>query len=131
MKNKFAYNVRNVCSIRELIETSADEFSSNPAFLLKNDDGDIFHITYSRFFEEVKALSTYLCSKGLENKKIALIGRNSYEWALGYMAIVCGTGIVVPIDKELKAPEVENILRLSGADAVKSQASILSAISFA
>ena len=118
MNNKFAYNVRNVCSIRELIETSADEFASNPAFLLKNGDGDIFHITYSRFFEEIKALSTYLCSKGLENKKIALIGRNSYEWALCYMAITCGTGVVVPIDKELKAPEVENILKLSGADAV-------------
>jgi len=110
--------VRNVCSIRELIETSAEEFSSNPAFLVKDKNGEIVHITYARFMEEIKALSTYLCSKGLENKKIAVIGRNSYEWALSYMAIVCGTGIVVPIDKELKAPEVKNILDLSGSDAV-------------
>jgi len=116
--SKFAYDVRNVCSIRELIETSAEEFSSNPAFLVKDKNGEIVHITYARFMEEIKALSTYLCSKGLENKKIAVIGRNSYEWALSYMAIVCGTGIVVPIDKELKAPEVKNILDLSGSDAV-------------
>ena len=115
---KFAYNVRNVCSVRELIETSADEFSANPAFMLKDDGGEIYSISYSRFFEEIKALSTFLCSKGLEYKKIAVIGRNSYEWALSYMAIVCGTGIVVPIDKELKVPEVKNILELSGADAI-------------
>lgn len=115
---KFAYNVRNVCSVRELIETSADEFASRDAFLVKNKDGDIKPISYAEFFEQIKALSTYLCSLGLENKKIAVIGKNSYEWALSYMAIVCGTGIVVPIDKELKAPEINNILSLSGAQAV-------------
>lgn len=114
----FAYDVRNVCSVRELIETSADEFSANSAFLVKDKNGEIIHITYAGFFEEIKALSTYLNSLGLEGKKVAVIGRNSYEWALGYMAIVCGTGIVVPVDKELKAPEVGNILSLSGAEAV-------------
>ncbi len=116
--NKFAYNVRNVCSIRELIETSADEFAANPAFMLKDSDGEIYSVSYSEFMQEIKALSTYLCAKGLEYKKIAVIGRNSYEWALSYMAVTCGTGIVVPIDKELKAPEVKNILDLSGAEAV-------------
>ena len=115
---KFAYNVRNVCSIRELIETSADEFAANPAFMLKDDDGEIYSVTYAQFFEQIKALSTYLCSLGLEYKKIAVIGKNSYRWALSYMAITCGTGIVVPIDKELKAPEIKNILELSGTDAV-------------
>ena len=114
----FAYNVRNVCSVRELIETSADEFASRDAFLVKNKDGDIKPVSYAEFFAQIKALSTYLCSLGLEYKKIAVIGKNSYEWALSYMAVVCGTGIVVPIDKELKAPEINNILSLSGAEAV-------------
>ena len=114
----FCYNVRNVCSIREIIETSADEFAANTAFVLKDKNGELYNVSYARFFEEIKALSTYLCSKGLEYKKIAVIGRNSYEWALSYMAVTCGTGVVVPVDKELKAPEVKNILELSGADAV-------------
>lgn len=115
---KFAYNVRNVCSVRELIETSADEFSANPAFLVKDSAGEIISITYKTFFEEIKALATCLCAKGLEYKKVAVIGRNSYEWALSYMAISCGVGVVVPIDKELKAPEIKNILDLSGAEGV-------------
>ncbi len=115
---KFAYNVRTVCSIREIIETSADEYAGNSAFLVKNDLGKVVHVTYKQFFEEVKAVATYLNSLGLENQKIAVIGKNSYAWALSYMAVVCGVGIVVPIDKELKAPEVKNILELSGASAV-------------
>lgn len=115
---KYAYNVRNVCSIRELIETSVSEFSGNSAFLVKDDKGNIVPISYKRFFEEIKALSTYLCSLGLEYKKIAVIGKNSYDWALSYMAVTCGTGVIVPIDKELKAPEINNILNLSGTDAV-------------
>ena len=115
---KYAYDVRNVCSIRELIETSASEFSNNSAFLVKDDKGNIVPISYRRFLEEIKAFSTYMCSLGLEYKKIAVIGRNSYEWALSYMAVTCGTGVVVPIDKELKAPEINNILNLSGTDAI-------------
>ena len=115
--NNFVYDVKNVCSLRELLENSYDEYPSNTAFMVKDKKGEIHEITYSCFYSEVKALSAYLCSKGLENKKIAIIGRNSYEWALCYFAVMCGVGIAVPVDKELKAPEVNNILNLSGADA--------------
>lgn len=116
--SKFVYDVRNVNSLRELIETSTEEYSTNTAFILKDKNGNFNEITYSRFFAEIKAFSVFLCDLGLENKKIALIGRNSYEWALSYFAVCCGVGIIVPIDKELKSPEVKNILTLSGADAV-------------
>ena len=115
---QYVYDVRNVCTLRELLETSVDEYGSNTAFVVKDKAGFIKEITYREFFGEVKALAAYLCSKGLEYKKVAVIGRNSYEWALSYMAICCGVGVVVPVDKELKAPEVGNILTLSGADAV-------------
>jgi len=113
----FVYDVKNVCSLREMMENCIEEYAGNTAFVLKDKNGEIFEVTYTRFYEEIKALATYLCSKGLENKKIAVIGRNSYEWALTYFAVSCGVGIIVPIDKELKAPEVNNILTLSGADA--------------
>ena len=111
------YDVKNVCSLRELIENSAEEYPNNTAFVLKDKNGEIIEVTYTDFYGEIKALATYLCSLGLENKKVAVIGRNSYEWALSYFAVSCGVGIIVPIDKELKAPEVNNILNLSGADA--------------
>lgn len=117
MKKDLVYDVRPVSTIRELLETSADEFSARPAFLVKR-DGETKTITYNDAMNDVKALSTYLNSKGFEGKKIAVIGKNSYEWSLVYLAVTCGTGIIVPVDKDLKAPEITNILKFSGADAV-------------
>lgn len=116
-KNNLVYNVRQVNTIRELIETSAEEFGERTAFVIKK-DGELVDITFRRVLTELKALSTYFNSLGLEGKKIAVIGKNSYRWLLSYLAVCSGTGIVVPIDKDLKAPEVVNILNFSGASAV-------------
>lgn len=116
-KNNLVYNVRQVNTIRELIETSAEEFGERTAFVIKK-DGELVDITFRRVLTELKALSTYFNSLGLEGKKIAVIGKNSYRWLLSYLAVCSGTGIVVPIDKDLKAPEVANILNFSGASAV-------------
>ena len=114
----FVYNVRNVCTVRELIETSAEEFGTKTAFVIKNKDGSLTHKPYSLVLDEVKYLATYLCSKGLELKHIAIVGKNSYDWALSYLAVCCGVGICVPVDKELKAPETKNILEMSDSDAL-------------
>ena len=116
-KNNLVYDIRQISTIRELIETSADEFGARPAFVLKK-DGEIYEHNYRAVISEVRALSTYFNSKGLEGKRIAVIGKNSYTWVLTYLAVCAGTGIIVPIDKDLKAPEILNILNLSEASAV-------------
>ncbi|MDR3225564.1 MAG: acyl--CoA ligase, partial [Clostridiales Family XIII bacterium] len=43
--------------------------------------------------------------------KIAIISENSYEYVVAYFAVVCGGGIVVPIDPRLPAAEASNLLR--------------------
>jgi len=47
---------------------------------------------------------------GLKGKKIAVIGENSYPWVVTYLATVNGTGVVVPLDKELPAKEISHLL---------------------
>ena len=65
-----------------------------------------------RLGEEVKKLGTAFLKLGLKGKRIAVIGKNRYEWALSYYAAVCGVGTVVPLDKGLPASEIESsILR--------------------
>ena len=54
----------------------------------------------------------------LKGKRIAIIGKNRYEWAVSYYSIVCGVGIVVPLDKGLPMEEIENSLIISKADAI-------------
>ena len=43
------------------------------------------------------------------NQKICVIGKNSYKWAVSYIAASI-VGIVVPIDKELHSDDVINFI---------------------
>jgi long-chain acyl-CoA synthetase len=55
---------------------------------------------------------------GLKDKRIAIIGKNRYEWVVSYLAVVNGTGIVIPLDKGLPEQEIEVSLKRSKADAI-------------
>ena len=81
-------------------------------------DGKYAHISYMRFKNDVDALGTALFDKGFGDARVIVIGENSYSWCLSYMTVVCGLGVVVPVDKEIPAEEVVNIARISEASLV-------------
>ena len=116
-EQNLVYDIRPISTIRELIESSADEFGARTAFLVKKEDA-VREITYAEVLADVKAFAAFFCAHGLEGKKIAVIGKNSYDWSLTYLAVTSGVGVIVPVDKDLKAPEITNILTFSGAAAV-------------
>ena len=55
---------------------------------------------------------------GLENKKIAVIGNNRYEWCASYLAITTSNMVVVPLDKMLPENEIKSLIERSKVDAV-------------
>ena len=88
---------RPITDIKHMIETSAELYGDNTAFMQKDrNDSPYRKITYREMLEDVNDLRTALIAKGLKGKRIAVIGENCYQWAVSYMAAVCGTGIVVP-----------------------------------
>ena len=50
--------------------------------------------------------------------RIAVISENRYEWGVAYLAVVTGTGIVVPLDRALPANEIENLMIRSEVEAI-------------
>ena len=119
MKNIPLYDVRKIKSIKELMDTSATLYSDRTAFLYKPKGSDKYEpVTFRQFKSEVDALGTALIELGLKDGRIAIISENRYEWAVSYMAVVNGTGIVVPLDKELPENEIENLLVRAKADAI-------------
>lgn len=111
---------QNYTTIKEMFLGSIEKYSQLVGFLEKRPGYKEFrNITYKEFGDDVIALGTALIEKlGLEGEKIAVIGENSYEWAVSYFSVVCGAGIVVPIDKELPSNEIENLVRRSEAKAI-------------
>ena len=106
-------------NLKEMIELSAKKYGTKPAFKYKTDvAGEFKFITYNQFLQDINSLGTKLINMGLSGKRIAIIGDNRYEWSLAYMAITCGTGIVVPLDKMLPANELETLIVRSGVEAI-------------
>ncbi len=113
------YAPREVSDLKDLILGSVDRYGQRNAFLVKDKaDGKYKGISYEQFLNDINGLGTKLIDMGLFGKKIALIGENSYEWVLTYFATVNGTGVIVPIDRELKAEEVLNLLNRAGVSTV-------------
>lgn len=107
---------RPIMDLKHMLETSASEewYADNVAFYQKMKPGAEYEtISYRQTLEDVNALGTALIDAGLKGKKIAIIGENSYWWAVSYLAVVCGTGIAVPLDKELSAKDVEGLVAQS------------------
>ena len=116
LKKKY-HKAIEITDLKDLLYKSASRFTRRTAFKLKDKIGNIYKVTYEKFKADVMALGTALINLGLKDSNIAVIGKNSYNWAVSYLASTI-VGVVVPIDKELKSEEIVNFLNVSSAKAV-------------
>jgi len=113
------HKYRYIKDLKDMLNQSAEIFDDKPAFILKTDKPNKFKtISFDDFKEDVDELGTALVDLGLKDKRIAIIGENRYEWALSYMAVVAGTGVVVPLDKSLPESELESLIMRSEVEAI-------------
>ena len=113
------YVHRPVRDLKDMIDTSAALYADRNAFLIKNAPGGKYvPIKFSRLKTDIDELGTAFMDLGLTGKKVAVIGENRYEWVVTYLAVVNGVGVIVPLDRELPACEVHNLLERSGASAI-------------
>lgn len=121
-ENRKVYESRPVKDYRELVENTCTHYAENIAYKYKKDytakEPEYIEKTYKQTGEDIKALSTTLLKLGLEGKRIVLVGNNSYEWCISYLAITCGNMVVVPIDKALPDNEMKRLIIRSEAEAI-------------
>lgn len=105
--------------LKEIMDFVADKYGDNTGFIYKTADRtQKVEITYNKFREDLDAIGAYLISKGLRDKRIVVIGPNSYTWLAAYYSIVINVGVVVPLDRALPEDEIINSLRKCKADAI-------------
>lgn len=76
------------------------------------------NITYDKLLKDIQAFGTGLYKLGLKDKRVAVIGRNRYEWIIAHLGVLLGGMVSVPLDKELKIDELENSLIRSEVEAI-------------
>lgn len=117
-KNPKFQEVRMVNSVKELVELAAKEVGDRDAYQYKdeNDKEKIVHVTYQEFKEETESLGTGIAKLNMQDKHIAVIGENSYNWITVYITVLKSTGVLVPIDKELPVDGIIRVLKHSDSE---------------
>lgn len=129
MKKKINYfKTYEIEDLKDMLEKTAEKNSTKTAFKIKDNNGKIINKTYADFKKDVQSLATKLIEMGMQNQKIAVMGKNSYSWAISYLAVTI-IGIVVPIDKEASNENIKEFLNVSNAKAIIADNKYLNEIS--
>lgn len=114
------YSPCSYTDFRDLLNKSADMYGDRNAFIVKHKksrkDFTYEYITFDQFRDRVNNFGTGLMKRGLQGHRIAIIGKNRYEWLLSYFTAACGLGVCVPLDKGLPYEELESSLARSKSD---------------
>lgn len=116
-KNINYFKTYEIEDLKDMLEKTANKNSTKIAFKVKDSNGKIINKTYIDFKNDVQNLATKLMQMGMQNQRIAVMGKNSYFWAISYLAATI-IGIVVPIDKEASKENVKEFLNVSNAKAI-------------
>lgn len=119
-KNNKNYEITDYKTIKEVFEKSTTKYAENTIILEKFNSKEPFkEIKYKEFRSDVISLGTALNDYlKIKDTRIIIIGENTYHWYVSYMALLCGSGIAVPVDKELPENEIINVINRSKATAV-------------
>ena len=121
MKKVKEFKATEFNNMKEIIYNSAKKYNEKTAFIIKNKNGkevNYTNISYTKLLEDINSYGTALYSSGLKGKRIAIIGKNRYEWIIAHLGNLLGSIVSVPLDKDLQLDELENSLIRSKADAV-------------
>ena len=116
--SKRIYDYLKINDLKDMLNKTGRLYADKPAYRIKVEEGKYQIYTHKEVRNMINNLGTALIDLGLKGKRIAVIGENRYEWEIAYLSIVCGTGIVVPLDKSLPANELELLIERSDIEAI-------------
>lgn len=106
------YKPHRVETIKELVEYGAEAYSERPVFQYEEKKKAV-SVSYGEFAREVAKLSAFFIGEGYHGSHIAILGENSFEWILTGISVICSGNVLVPVDKELSASEIYELLKQS------------------
>lgn len=114
-------NVKEYENIKDMVIDVSSKRRNQTIFIKKykeEKETRYENITYDKFLKDIQAFGTGLYKLGLKDKRVAVIGRNRYEWIIAHLGVLLGGMVSVPLDKELKIDELENSLIRSEVEAI-------------
>ncbi len=99
----------------EMLLFMKESFGARDAFIYRAARGE-FTVPYDKFFEDVVLLARALRSRGVrKGVKVLILSDNRYEWIVTDMALMSLGAIGIPRGTDTPGPEMDYIVRHSGA----------------
>ncbi|MGN0346024.1 MAG: AMP-binding protein [Lachnospiraceae bacterium] len=104
-------------TIRDLLVKAEASYNACDAFRYKEkSEGEegkktiVAHKTYTQLKQDSEKFSAALDSLGEKKNHVAIIGASSYEWVVTYLGTVNGGNVAVPLDAQLPADDICDLL---------------------
>ena len=93
---------REFLNIREMVEFIGDEYKGKVAYRYRSKahDKEAIKVTYDEMRDHVRALGTEIVARGLQGKKICVIGKHTYQLIQSYYATMAVGSVWVPLDRD-------------------------------
>ena len=118
-KKNGPYEATNYKTIKEIFDKNTKLYKDKVFILEKFDKKEYKEISYGEYREDVISFGTSINKiLGLQNKKVAIIGENTYHWYVAYMSLLCSSQVSVNLDKDIPINEIGNLINRSGASAI-------------
>ncbi|MGH7741827.1 MAG: AMP-dependent synthetase/ligase [Candidatus Eiseniibacteriota bacterium] len=99
----------------QLADYAARQYGTSP-FLLRPEGGAWKAMSFAQFADAMHAFAALLAEQGVQpGDRVGIQSENRPEWSVAYMGILQAGAVVVPLDVQLTAGEVGEILATSGA----------------
>ena len=120
MKNKPYpyYEATQMRDVKDLLTIKAEAQPDDNAFVYPGPDGEDIAKSYVDLREDVYNLGLWITMKKMSGKHIAIVGENSYEWVVTFLAAILSGNVAVAIDKSLPEEEVQTLMKTGDVDVV-------------
>ncbi len=108
MKVKALHEKREYANVREMVEDIGSRFEGKPAYRyrVKPHDKEAVTVNYETLRDHVRSLATEMIARGMQGKKIALIGKHTYAWIQTYYAVLATGSVLIPLDRDWLAEDL-------------------------
>lgn len=79
-----------------------------------SENGDLISYKAEKLVHDVTCVGNVFVSMGLCGKTVAVVGNNSYNWIVTYLAAICSGAVAMPVDHTLSSSALAQQLTLAG-----------------
>ncbi len=105
-------------TIREMVEDIGERYQGRVAYRyrVKPHDKEAVKVTYDEMRDHVRALGTEIVARGLQGKKICVIGKHTYPLIQTYYATMAVGSVWVPLDRDWSKEDLLETVRSGECD---------------